>query len=300
MELRTHRWGLPLAMFVLCCAGFLGVYAFAVLTQEGQVVENIALDGSTYAESGGLLSLVSTPNLAIAAVLLAGLAFLFRGMRAASRVLLMIAAANVLSQLLKYAILDRPDLVESSSENTFPSGHTVVFASVLFGLLMALPSVLRPLAAVASAAVLGTVSFQLLAYGWHRPSDVAGGILLVTAVVGLAHLVLPDRPRDGGLLVRIAQGPLARGLASAHGRSGSGFRFGSSGGHSPFDRHVGRALLIACSVVALVGGVFALLVVIDGTLSSTSNLLIASQLLCITVAGAAVFVTLKLQRTPRV
>jgi hypothetical protein len=49
--------------------------------------------------------------------------------------------------------------------------------------------------------VLGTVAFQLLEYGWHRASDVVGGVLLVLAMVALAHLVLPDR-RHGGILQR--------------------------------------------------------------------------------------------------
>jgi membrane-associated phospholipid phosphatase len=146
---------LPLALFVLSAAGFLAVYIAAVLTQEGQTVENIALDGSTFVLGGGLLDLVSTPHLALATLAVTAVAVLFRGPRAAARVVLMIAAANVLAQLLKNAILDRPDLIESAAENTFPSGHTVVFASVLLGLVMALPSVLRPVAALFSAAVYG-------------------------------------------------------------------------------------------------------------------------------------------------
>jgi hypothetical protein len=299
MGLRTRGWVLPLALFVLSCAGFLAVYVTAVLTQEGQTVENIALDGSTFVIDGGLLGLVSTPRLALATIAVTAIALLFRGTRAATRVLVMIAAANVLAQLLKNAILDRPDLLESAADNTFPSGHTVVFTSVFLSLVMALPSVLRPLAALLSAGVLGTVAFQLLAFGWHRASDVAGGVLLVTGLVALAHLLLPDRTRDSGLLLRLAQGPLARGLTSASGRRGPRLRGPSRGGHSRFDSHVGRALLAACLLAAIVGGIFALLVALNLTVSTTSNLLIASELLCVTVAVVAVVVTLVLQRAPR-
>jgi hypothetical protein len=290
---------LPLAMFVLCCAGFVTVYFAAVQTQEGQTVENIALDGSTFVLGGGLLDLVSIPRLALATIAVTAIAALFRGTRAAARVLLMIAAANVLAQLLKNAILDRPDLLDLSAENTFPSGHTVVFASIFLGLVMALPSVLRPLGALLSAGVLGTVAFQLLAFGWHRASDVAGGLLLVTGLVALAHLVLPDRSSDSPLLVRLAQGPLARGLTTTNGRRGGRLRGSARGGHSRFDSHVGRGLLIACLLAAVAGGVFALLVALNLTVSTTGNLLIASELLCITVAAVAVVVTLVLQRAPR-
>jgi hypothetical protein len=111
--------------------------------------------------------------------------------------------------------------------------------------------------------------------------------------------VLPDRTRDSALLVRLAQGPLARGLTPTNGRRGGRLRSPSRGGHSRFDSHVGRAMLAACLLAAVVGGVFALLVALNLTVSTTSNLLIASELLCITVSTVAVVVTLVLQRAPR-
>jgi len=253
---------LSTAVLLVSGAAFLIVYVVGVRTRRGQDLENLALDASEYIDRpGGLLSLVTVPNIAVAllAIVVVGLAF--GRVRPAVRAVGMIALANVLTQLLKYGLLSRPDFLETAEANTLPSGHTVAFASVLLGLLIVLPARPRPIVGLLSCVVLGIVTFQLLAFGWHRASDVIAGLLLVTGLIALAQLLLPDRApaRIGG-------------------------------------RSMSFTLLLGCGVLLLLGTAsIAAALALD--IGGSQALLLASQLLCLTGVVVAVVVTLLLQRT---
>jgi len=253
---------LSTAVLLVSGAAFLVVYVVGVRTRRGQDLENLALDASEYIDRpGGLLSLVTVPNIAVAllAIVVVGLAF--GRVRPAVRAVGMIALANVLTQLLKYGLLSRPDFLETAEANTLPSGHTVAFASVLLGLLIVLPARPRPIVGLLSCVVLGIVTFQLLAFGWHRASDVIAGLLLVTGLIALAQLLLPDRApaRIGG-------------------------------------RSMSFTLLLGCGVLLLLGTAsIAAALALD--IGGSQALLLASQLLCLTGVVVAVVVTLLLQRT---
>jgi len=77
----------------------------------------------------------------------------------------------------------RPELLDLDAQNTFPSGHMAVFAVLVAALLWAVPRTARAVLAVLGAGLLGVVSWQLLEFGWHRPSDLLGAQALVHAVV---------------------------------------------------------------------------------------------------------------------
>ena len=253
---------LSTAVLLVSGAAFLVVYVVGVRTRRGQDLENLALDASEYIDRpGGLLSLVTVPNIAVAllAIVVVGLAF--GRVRPAVRAVGMIALANVLTQLLKYGLLSRPDFLETAEANTLPSGHTVAFASVLLGLLIVLPARPRPIVGLLSCVVLGIVTFQLLAFGWHRASDVIAGLLLVTGLIALAQLLLPDRApaRIGG-------------------------------------RSMSFTLLLGCGVL-LVLGTASIAAALALDIGGSQALLLASQLLCLTGVVVAVVVTLLLQRT---
>jgi len=247
--------------------GFATVYALGVLTRGGQVLENRALDGSTFlGRPGGLLSLVTTVNIAVAlaVVLLIGVAM--RRFRATGRAIGVVVVATVLSQVLKNGLLGRPDYLGDVSANTLPSGHTVAYASILFALLIVLPPRVRTVAALVASVVLGVVVVQLLAFGWHRASDVVAGLLLVTGVMAVAHLVLPDR-----------------GAVAA--RSGAGTRT-----LLVLGALVGVALVVATMV-------FAATLALDRSLATTHTLLLASQVVCLAAVSLGVMAVLWVQRS---
>jgi hypothetical protein len=253
---------LSTAVLLVSGLAFLVVYVVGVRTRRGQTLENLALGASDYIDRpGGLLSFVTVPNIAVAIAAIVLIGLVSGRVRPTVRAVAMIVAANVLTQLLKYGVLSRPDFLQTAEANTLPSGHTVAYASVLLGLLLVLRPGPRPFAGLAASVVLGIVTFQLLAFGWHRASDVIAGLLLVTGLIALAQLVLPDRTpaRIGG-------------------------------------RSLSFTLLLGCGALLLLGTASAAAaVVLD--LGGSSSLLLGSQLLCLTGVVVAVVVTLLMQRT---
>src|SRR5690606_16099031 len=87
----------------------------------------------------------------------------------------------------------RPGLFELDAANTFPSGHMTVFTVIVGALLWSVPSKGRGIVAGLGGVLLAIVAWQLLAFGWHRPSDVVGSLALGVFVFACVALVSPGR-----------------------------------------------------------------------------------------------------------
>lgn len=184
-------------------------YIFGVLSSTGQRAEENVLSASQFnTDPPAPLGLVSPMSIVIALIALGLVALWVHGIARTLIVVLVPAFAIVASQLLKSDVLWRPDLL-SASENSFPSGHMTVFTVIVAAAVFAVPRQLRALISVAGAALLGTVAWQLLAYGWHRPSDVLGALALGVASFAAATFITPLRPSGGVWLVRTASIGLA-------------------------------------------------------------------------------------------
>lgn len=172
-------------------------YAIGVGSWLGQRAEASVLGASAFTmDPPAPLGLVSVPAMAVALVMLGILAWRFHGLGRALWILLFGVAAIAVSQLLKQEVLVRPELLEFDAPNTFPSGHMTVFTVFAAALIWALPGGARGVTGVFGAVLLGTVAWQLLEYGWHRPSDVVGAQALgVLAFALAAALRLPRRAR---------------------------------------------------------------------------------------------------------
>ncbi|QPZ38017.1 phosphatase PAP2 family protein [Paramicrobacterium chengjingii] len=190
---------------IVAALGFVVSFFMAVQTQLGQRVEDRVLDSSLYSERSPLLALVTVPNLAIALAVIVLIGALRRAWADTVIAAAAMGLSNVLGQLLKHQILQRPDF-SIDAVNTFPSGHTIAFTSIAFALVIVLPHAVRPLVMPVFSAVLGLVSAQLVVFGWHRPSDIVGGALLVLAVTATVSAFRP------------ATGRFARGSATASAR----------------------------------------------------------------------------------
>jgi membrane-associated phospholipid phosphatase len=113
------------------------------------------------------------------------------GLRAGRRrevlaALVVVAGANLTTQLLKVALEHaRHRAFEHGIElpwpNSFPSGHTTAAASIAVALLLVVPAAHRLVAASAGAALTAVVGLAVVILGWHYPSDVLGGLLVVGA-----------------------------------------------------------------------------------------------------------------------
>jgi membrane-associated phospholipid phosphatase len=182
---------------VLGAALVAGSYVLGVLDRSGRAVDDRVLrDAFELGLRREALELfgVGIPALVVVAVVLAGFA-LARGRvaRVVSAVALVLGA-ELLTQVLKAGLV-RPD---SLDDNSLPSGHVTFIAALGAAVVLVVPRVFRPLAAVTALAVTGVAGVAVMLAGWHRPSDVVAalGVVVATAgVVTLAGALLRGRSR---------------------------------------------------------------------------------------------------------
>jgi membrane-associated phospholipid phosphatase len=190
-----------------CALALMAVYLVFVRTNAGQRIDEAALDGrlaSFHARHAAnqLLTTISVGSLALVLVLLVAQALLRRRVALAVMAVVVVLGALTVTEVLKHVVLVRPDLVPSSIDsNSFPSGHTTTAFAAGIAATLAAPARWRR--GVAAGALLYgmAIGIATIAAGWHRPSDVAGAMLVVTgwaaAVVLVVALVRPDAFGDG-------------------------------------------------------------------------------------------------------
>lgn len=270
------RAGTRWAAFVLAAFATVllwGTIRFFLASARGQRLDEAAFRGAVYGQgklwelAEPVLSVVSVTFvvLGLGATMVIALIRLRWGL--ALQVAVLVAGANVTTQLLKYQVLDRPDLgiATRHAQNTLPSGHTTVAASVSIALLMVVPRSLRPIVALAGGAYTAATGVSTMVGKWHRPSDVIAALLVVLLWLALVSVVMPrsslDRPgRSAAVSTAVGATVLALVLLVA----GVVAYLVLNGGHVPLlaPRAAGapdvRAYLgMASVVVAATAGVFA-------------------------------------------
>ncbi|MCL3817138.1 phosphatase PAP2 family protein [Aeromicrobium wangtongii] len=100
-----------------------------------------------------------------------------------------IAGANVTTQLLKHTVLERPDL-GLGTLNSLPSGHTTVVASAVGAALLVAPRLLKPVIALLGGFATTLTGASTVVAGWHRPSDVVAALAVSLAWTAAVALVL--------------------------------------------------------------------------------------------------------------
>lgn len=244
-----------------------GVYLLAVLSESGQRWEDTALTAADYPGSWfGLLNLVSIPVIAIVTVLAAVVALARRRPGLAARAVLIVGISTLTGQLLKHGVLDRPDLSEMSTSNSFPSGHIIVVTALWIAIATVLPPIGRRIALILAVPFAAAVSAQLIGYGWHRLSDVIGGVLIVVAASALTTAIWPDTVHDRTV--------------------------------RPADRAL-RVALRAVVILSVLGSVVLFGVYRAGHSYDPTLLLLAAQLLSVAVVSAALTLIVLPWRTPR-
>ncbi|MEH0935313.1 phosphatase PAP2 family protein [Micromonospora psammae] len=180
-------------------AAFVVLWRFAMHTGTGQWLDTVALTGNRIGQDridglvNRVLNAMSVVSL-LAATATIGFIALIRGRKAlAVAATLLIAGANVTTQLLKYG-LGRPDFGIDPDRvyagNSLPSGHTTVAASVAVALILVLPARVRALGAFLGAAYAAVAGVATLSAGWHRPSDAVAAFLVVGGWAALAGFLL--------------------------------------------------------------------------------------------------------------
>jgi membrane-associated phospholipid phosphatase len=224
MESRSRGW--LLALGLLSLIGFGVVYLVFVQTYHGQRVDDAALTGRAIAQrgttaAGHLLATISVGSLILAIVLLVAQALVRRRPDLSLVAAAVICISVIAAELFKHVLLPRPELyVGPLAHPSYPSGHTAVAFSVGVAATLCVPVRMRRRTALIAVLYGSAIGVAALAAGWHRPSDVAGSLLLVTAVASLvaATARIEDRSSDpdetagrdpgrylvGGLLVLLA------------------------------------------------------------------------------------------------
>ena len=143
-----------------------------------------------------VLSLVSVWSVALVLAACVVLALLRRRIAAAAAAMVLVAGANVTTQVLKYDVLTRPD-IGFGDANSLPSGHTTVAVSLALAGVLVAPAAWRSLVALLGSGGATLIGAGTVVGRWHRPGDVVAGVAvcLIWAALALAVLALLRRTR---------------------------------------------------------------------------------------------------------
>ena len=192
-----RRTALFLGSALILAFAFAGLYLFFVTTRSGQVLDQRAFFGARLGQRTiGPFTLSLLDALPIAGVVAALIISIVVTVLRRNWIVLAVAVsaallANVLTQLLKFIFLDRPNLdVPGYAFNSLPSGHTTLAASSAMVVFLVSSPRMRVVVAAAGALFSVVVGSATLANQWHRPSDVIGALLVVAFCGALAGAVL--------------------------------------------------------------------------------------------------------------
>jgi membrane-associated phospholipid phosphatase len=165
------------------------VYALAFHSSAAMTADRRVLNGFTSLDRprihdflNGIAHLGDPKPFTVFALVLVAIALLRHRPRIALAVVAILAGANVTTQILKPALAHTRtvgDSVAHVAAASWPSGHATASLSLALCAVLVAPARLRPAVASAGGAFSIAVTFSLLALGWHFPSDVIGGYLIV-------------------------------------------------------------------------------------------------------------------------
>ncbi|MFG3258249.1 phosphatase PAP2 family protein [Streptomyces sp. NPDC048172] len=197
---------------LLYALGLLAVYLLALCTPIGQRAENAILDSTEgsreawfYPLSGAEYGSTPMPPMELSAerTLMVGLAVLvllilvrrcwWQGCAALGIVVVTAGGGEVLN-----GVLPRPDLV-NAPENLlgqgFPSGHTIIPASLTLAAVLVVAPRVRPYVATVGTLWLACIAAASATMGGHRSSEVLGAALMACTCSALVTWLLPLLPR---------------------------------------------------------------------------------------------------------
>lgn len=192
--------GWLLALAVAQTAALALVWWIFIRTPHGQVIDATVLRGTRFGRASveqlvsGVLDAVSFASLVAATIVLGFIALARRRVLLAVAATVLVAGANLTTQVLKDYVVSRPDLgiagTNIGAPNSLPSGHMTVAASVAVAAVMVVPARLRAMVAVLGACYAALTGIATLSAGWHRPSDALAALLIVGAWASVVAAVL--------------------------------------------------------------------------------------------------------------
>lgn len=163
-------------------------YGVGVTSRADRGVQQgfIGLDDTRAAELAERVAhLVDPRPFAIMAAALVAVALIRRRPRLALAAGVILAGANVTTQILKRVTVEPRayDLATWSGgmgDELWPSGHTTAVMTLVLCLILVSSHRLRPVVAALGALFVVAVVYSIMLLAWHLPSDVLGGFLVAT------------------------------------------------------------------------------------------------------------------------
>ncbi|WP_162891368.1 phosphatase PAP2 family protein [Aeromicrobium sp. A1-2] len=192
-----------LGVAVVAAVVLLATVRIALQSSRGQHWDNSAMTTVVAGNDAQLTLLSGLGYVSIGAIGLVAagcvLVALLRGnLRLAVAAAVLIAGANITTQVLKRVLLDRPDF-GLGVLNSLPSGHTTVVASATGAVLLVAPRVLRPVTAAVGGFATTLVGASTIVAGWHRPADVVAALAISLVWTGVLAAMIhgPRHPVTG-------------------------------------------------------------------------------------------------------
>lgn len=188
----TRRVKAPLFAAIVCATAIAPLAALAysygpVKARDLHLLTDLEREtGRVHDLAAALVNLGDLGSLLILGAVIVGIGLWFGRRREVIAALVLIAGANVTTQVLK-SVLEhvRYTAAEQGWEmpwaNSFPSGHTTAAATLAVALLFVVPARHRLAASVVGFLLTAAVGFSVVVLAWHYPSDVLGALLVVGA-----------------------------------------------------------------------------------------------------------------------
>lgn len=201
-----HVFSLLAAAFA-CLLGLGASCALFIWTADGQLLDQrfqrptaglLAEDGMLgYART--VLAWLGEPSVLVGLLVVVVLVGAASGRIGAGLLGVVVVGGSAIGARMLKLVLSRPDLGldDSTTHNSFPSGHVAVAAGLVFAVLLAMPACARWWCAIPGLAAVSVVGVATVLTGWHRPSDVIGGVLLAATLCFLAAACLALSGRRG-------------------------------------------------------------------------------------------------------
>ena len=173
-----------LAVALMSVVGLLWLRDRSQQTPLGQAIDQLGMDlvvGDQAATRRlvGLLGNVSVGSIALVVAALAVVAVLRGRIAGAVAAGVLVAGANVTTQVLK-RLGDRPDFGHLTV-SSFPSGHATAVTSLVLAALLVTPRAVRAATSLLGSAAITIAAAATLVASWHRPADIVGAVLVSLA-----------------------------------------------------------------------------------------------------------------------
>lgn len=217
---RAVVWAHAVVMALCAIAGMAVVVRYAIhsvtgFEQDQRMMLSLGTTTDGWARLTEVLGSVTDVSVAVCLGVCVVIAMIQRRWAVAVAAVVVIAGANITTQVLKYEVLQ-----SVSGRNTLPSGHTTVGLSLALAAVVVASHRWRPLVTAGAAAVATFIGAGTVAAHWHRPGDVLaagmvclGWVAVALAIAGSLQRRAPSGRRSGRLAVASFVGVAFAGLA---------------------------------------------------------------------------------------